>query len=101
MSASRRREAARDLDPRFHAFTISKRDGSKLPLPAPSSPPRRAWSASRGVLQGVPSNFDTDLVTPIIERAVEVVGAYHRGARWRVYPRCLADQARAVAFLLA
>jgi alanyl-tRNA synthetase len=53
------------------------------------------------VLQGVPSNFDTDLFAPIIERAVEVVGKqYDRGPAGASY-RVLADHARAVAFLLA
>src|SRR5439155_1517447 len=53
------------------------------------------------VMQGVASNFDTDLFTPIIQRAVEVVGkAYDRGPGGASY-RVLADHARAVAFLLA
>ena len=53
------------------------------------------------VMQHVPSNFDTDLFTPIIERAVEVVGKkYDRGPKGASY-RVLADHARAVAFLLA
>src|SRR5205823_7030072 len=48
-----------------------------------------------------PSNYDTDLFTPIIERAVEVVGKkYDRGPGGASY-RVLADHARAVAFLLA
>src|SRR5207249_5916222 len=49
----------------------------------------------------VPSNYDTDLFAPIIERAVEVVGKkYDRGPGGASY-RVLADRARAVAFLLA
>src|SRR5207247_1045217 len=53
------------------------------------------------VMQHVPSDYDTDLFTPIIERAVEVIGKkYERGAGGASY-RVLADHARAVAFLLA
>src|SRR2546426_12436095 len=52
-------------------------------------------------MQGVASNFDTDLFTPISQRAVGVVGkAYDRGPGGASY-RVLADHARAVAFLLA
>src|SRR5947208_1466340 len=61
---------------------------------------RRLWRLA-AVMQRVPSNYDTDLFTPIIERAVEVVGKkYDRGPGGASY-RVLADHARAVAFLLA
>jgi alanyl-tRNA synthetase len=72
-----------------------------LPLPAPSVDTGAELERIAGVLQGVPSNFDTDLFIPIIERAVEVVGKkYDRGPSGASY-RVLADHARAVAFLLA
>jgi alanyl-tRNA synthetase len=76
-------------------------DGSRLPLPAPSVDTGAGLERIAAVMQKVPSNFDTDLFTPIIERAVEIVGKkYDRGARGASY-RVLADHARAVAFLLA
>src|SRR6266487_2179335 len=76
-------------------------DGSRSPLPAPSVDTGAGLERIAAVMQGVPSNFDTDLFTPIIERAVEVVGRdYNRGAAGAPY-RVLADHARAVAFLLA
>jgi alanyl-tRNA synthetase len=84
----------------FMQYDLQK-DGSKLPLPAPSVDTGAGLERIAGVLQGVPSNFDTDLFTPIIERAVEVVGKkYDRGPGGASY-RVLADHARAVAFLLA
>ena len=84
----------------FMQYDLQK-DGSKLPLPAPSVDTGAGLERIAGVLQGVPSNFDTDLFTPIIERAVEVVGKkYDRGPEGASY-RVLADHARAVAFLLA
>ncbi len=76
-------------------------DGSRSPLPAPSVDTGAGLERVAAVMQGVPSNFDTDLFTPIIERAVEVVGKkYDRGPGGASY-RVLADHARAVAFLLA
>src|SRR5881392_3799629 len=76
-------------------------DGSRPPLPAPSVDTGAGLERIAAVMQGVPSNFDTDLFVPIIERAVEVVGRkYDRGPAGASY-RVLADHARAVAFLLA
>ena len=52
-------------------------------------------------MQGVESNFDTDLFTPILKRAAQIVGRpYDRGPAGAGF-RVLADHARAVAFLLA
>src|SRR5690348_3013120 len=76
-------------------------DGSRTPLPAPSVATGAGLERIAAVMQKVPSNFDTDLFVPIIERAVEVVGRpYDRGPAGAAY-RVLADHARAVAFLLA
>jgi alanyl-tRNA synthetase len=83
----------------FMQYDLQK-DGSRPPLPAPSVDTGAGLERIAGVLQGVPSNFDTDLFIPIIERAVEVVGTkYDRGPGGASY-RVLADHARAVAFLL-
>jgi alanyl-tRNA synthetase len=76
-------------------------DGSRLALPKPSVDTGAGLERIAAVMQGVPSNFDTDLFTPIIHRAVEVVGLpYDRGPAGAPY-RVLADHARAVALLLA
>src|SRR5947207_15398379 len=76
-------------------------DGSRSPLPAPSVDTGAGLERLAAVMQRVPSDYDTDLFTPIIERAVEVIGKkYERGAGGASY-RVLADHARAVAFLLA
>src|SRR6266513_1670743 len=76
-------------------------DGSRPPLPAPSVDTGAGLERLAAVMQRVPSNYDTDLFVPIIERAVEVVGKkYDRGPGGASY-RVLADHARAVAFLLA
>ncbi|HYU90416.1 MAG TPA: alanine--tRNA ligase, partial [Gemmatimonadales bacterium] len=84
----------------FMQYDLQK-DGSRAALPAPSVDTGAGLERVAAVMQGVPSNFDTDLFTPIIERAAEVVGKkYDRGPGGASY-RVLADHARAVAFLLA
>ncbi len=76
-------------------------DASRIPLPAPSVDTGAGLERIAAVMQRVSSNFDTDVFTPIIERATEVVGTtYDRGPAGASY-RVLADHARAVAFLLA
>src|SRR5260370_12526202 len=49
-------------------------DASRIPLPAPSVDTGAGLERIAAVLQGVASNFDTDLFTGLIDRAVEVVG---------------------------
>jgi alanyl-tRNA synthetase len=76
-------------------------DGTRSPLPAPSVDTGAGLERIAAVMQGVASNFDTDLFAPIIAQAVEVVGRpYDRGPAGAGF-RVLADHARAVAFLLA
>ncbi|MGH7646139.1 MAG: alanine--tRNA ligase, partial [Gemmatimonadales bacterium] len=76
-------------------------DGTRSPLPKPSVDTGAGLERIAAVMQGVPSNFDTDLFTPILEHAVEVIGRpYDRGPAGASF-RVLADHARAVAFLLA
>ncbi len=77
-------------------------DGKLTPLPAPSIDTGAGLERMAAVLQGVGSNYDTDLFTPLIERAAEVVGRpYHRDDPAGVSYRVLADHARAVTFLVA
>jgi len=76
-------------------------DGSRAPLPKPSVDTGAGLERLTSVVQAVPSSFDTDVFTSLLERAVEVVGVpYDRGPSGAPY-RVLADHARAVAFLLA
>ncbi|MBI2071846.1 MAG: alanine--tRNA ligase, partial [Gemmatimonadetes bacterium] len=76
-------------------------DGSRTPLPAPSVDTGAGLERIAAVMQGVESNFDTDLFTPLIRRAAQAIGRpYDRGPQGAGV-RVLADHARAVAFLLA
>jgi alanyl-tRNA synthetase len=84
----------------FMQFDLQK-DGSRVPLPAPSVDTGAGLDRISSVMQNVPSNYDTDLFTPILELATEVVGRpYDRGPAGAPF-RVLADHARAVTFLLA
>jgi alanyl-tRNA synthetase len=83
----------------FMQYDLQK-DGSRLKLPAPSVDTGAGLERISSVLQGVPSNYDTDLFTPIIARAAELLERpYDRGPKGATF-RVLADHARAVAFLL-
>ncbi|GBD32925.1 Alanine--tRNA ligase [bacterium HR33] len=76
-------------------------DGTRTPLPAPSVDTGAGLERIAAVMQEVESNFDTDLFTPIIRRAEEIVGRPYDRGPGGVGFRVLADHSRAVAFLLA
>ena len=75
--------------------------GEQTPLPAPSIDTGLGLERLAAVMQGVGSNYQTDLFVPLVERVAEVVGqAYDAESEEGVSYRVLADHARAVAFLL-
>jgi alanyl-tRNA synthetase len=77
-------------------------EGVLNPLPAPSIDTGAGLERLAAVLQGVDSNFHTDLFMPLLDRAAEVVGRpYEAASAEGLSYRVLADHARAVAFLLA
>ena len=77
-------------------------DGTLTPLPAPSIDTGMGLERLCALMQGVDSNYHTDLFMPLIERASEVIGKpYDRDSAEGVSFRVLADHARPVAFLLA
>ena len=77
-------------------------DGELHPLPKPSIDTGAGLERIASVLQGVASNYETDLFTPLIERAAGVVGRpYEPETEAGISYRVLADHARATAFLLA
>src|SRR6058998_3825910 len=76
-------------------------DGKRNPLPKPSVDTGAGLARITSVMQGVPTDYDTDVFQPIIAQAIEIVGrSYDRGPAGAPY-RVLADHARAVTFLLA
>src|SRR5882672_10387556 len=76
-------------------------DGTRNPLPRPSVDTGAGLERITSLMQGVATDYDTDIFQPIIAQAVEVIGKpYDRGPAGAPF-RVLADHARAVAFLLA
>jgi alanyl-tRNA synthetase len=77
-------------------------DGVMQPLPKPSIDTGMGLERLTAVLQGVQSNFDTDLLRPVIGRVEELAGcAYGQDNLKNVAFRVIADHARATAFLMA
>jgi alanyl-tRNA synthetase len=82
--------------------------GNLTPLPKPSVDTGMGLERIAAVLQGVISNYDTDLFVPLIKRAAEVCGVdfqreekLEEGRGGAASLRVIADHARATAFLTA
>ncbi|HUT15454.1 MAG TPA: alanine--tRNA ligase [Anaerolineae bacterium] len=77
-------------------------DGTTRPLPKPSIDTGMGMERLTAILQGVDSNYQTDLLWPIIERTQELLGhSDAQRAEQIVSYRVIADHARAIAFLVA
>ena len=99
----RRGEAGEFLELWNLVFMQFDRDGSgeQTPLPAPSIDTGLGLERLAAVMQGVDSNYHTDLFLPLLERVAEVVARpYEAESEEGVSYRVLADHARAVVFLL-
>ncbi len=82
--------------------------GKLNPLPKPSIDTGMGLERVAAVLQGVISNYDTDLFTPLIARAAELTGIslerelqQEAHAKSAASLRVIADHSRATAFLIA
>src|SRR5579859_1516692 len=76
-------------------------DGKMTPLPRPSIDTGMGLERTACVLQGKLSNYDTDLLRPIIDRAAELIGvSYGEDERNDVALRINADHVRATTFLI-
>jgi alanyl-tRNA synthetase len=75
--------------------------GKLTPLPRPSIDTGMGLERVAAVMQGKLSNYDTDLILPIIQRAAEMFGkTYGDDARVDTALRIAADHSRATAFLI-
>ncbi|HEV2388209.1 MAG TPA: alanine--tRNA ligase [Candidatus Acidoferrales bacterium] len=76
--------------------------GEMKPLPKPSVDTGAGLERLAAVLQGKISNFDTDLLRPLVDAAGELAGkAYGEAEATDVSLRILADHSRATTFLVA
>jgi alanyl-tRNA synthetase len=76
-------------------------DGKMTPLPRPSIDTGMGLERTACVMQGKLSNYETDLLRPIIDRAGELIGVtYGENERNDVALRINADHARATTFLI-
>ena len=76
--------------------------GELVSLPRPSIDTGAGLERTTALIQGVPSNFETDLLFPLIEFASEISGvAWKASEQTDVAFRVLADHARAVTFLIS
>ncbi len=87
----------------FMQFERSTKEAPLTPLPAPSIDTGAGLERLTAVLQGVTSNYDTDLLQPLIEFVAEATQRRYGRSMGDddVSMRVLADHARATAFLLA
>ncbi len=75
--------------------------GTMTPLPRPSIDTGMGLERIAAVMQGKVSNYDTDLIRPIIDRAAELFGTeYGALDRTDTALRINADHARATTFLI-
>ncbi|MBK9029831.1 MAG: alanine--tRNA ligase [Myxococcales bacterium] len=86
----------------FMQFESKVADGPLTPLPAPSIDTGAGLERMASVLQGVKSNYDTDLFTGILATAAELAGVrYGADPDQDTSLRVIADHARAATFLIA
>ncbi|MBN2254297.1 MAG: alanine--tRNA ligase [Deltaproteobacteria bacterium] len=85
-------------------FTQFDRDvsGTLTPLPKPNIDTGMGLERLAAVMQGVQSNYDCDLFTPIIRKIEELTGkAYRDSEENDVSIRAIADHSRAITFLIS
>jgi alanyl-tRNA synthetase len=87
----------------FMQFDRPEKDAPLLSLPAPSIDTGMGLERVSCVLQGVTSNYDTDLLRPLVDKASALSGKPYGGTLLPddVSMRVIADHARTTAFLMA
>ncbi len=77
-------------------------DGTLTPLPKPSVDTGLGFERLAAILQNVPTNYDTDLLKPLIDLTSEMCGVrYEYESQEGFAMRVIADHARATAFAIA
>ncbi|OIQ11721.1 alanine--tRNA ligase [Neomoorella thermoacetica] len=76
-------------------------NGNLSPLPRPSIDTGMGLERVASVLQGVDSNFDTDLIAPLIKAVEKITGRTYDPGEAGFPFRVIADHARSCTFLIA
>jgi alanyl-tRNA synthetase len=87
----------------FMQFDRPTKGAELIPLPAPSIDTGMGLERISAAVQGVTSNYDTELLRSLVELAAEISGKRYGGttADDDVSMRVIADHARTTAFLMA
>ncbi|MFO0592389.1 MAG: alanine--tRNA ligase [Polyangiaceae bacterium] len=87
----------------FMQFDRAEKDGPLVALPAPSVDTGMGLERVACVVQGVTSNYDTDLLRKLTDKAGQIAGKPYTASQGDddVSMRVIADHARTVAFLIA
>ena len=87
----------------FMQYNRTEKGGEAIPLPAPSIDTGAGLERVAGVLQGVTSNYDTDVIRRLVDKAAELAKKKYTGGDGDddVSMRVIADHARTTAFLIA
>ena len=87
----------------FMQFDRPAKDAALIPLPAPSIDTGMGLERIACAVQGVTSNYDTDLLRGLVEKAASIAKKSYGGSLSEddVSMRVIADHARTTAFLMA
>jgi len=75
--------------------------GKMTPLPKPSVDTGAGLERFSAVMQGVHSNYDTDLLKPLVQKVVEISGKEYSPGPEGMPHRVVADHVRALSFCIA
>jgi len=77
-------------------------DGNMTPLPKPSIDTGLGLERMASIVQKVPTNFDTDLIRPVMQQAEMLAGVGRKESKQAdVAMKVIADHSRAAVFLIA
>ncbi|MBS2021331.1 MAG: alanine--tRNA ligase [Deltaproteobacteria bacterium] len=91
----------------FMQFERKEKGGALIPLPKPSIDTGAGLERVTAAVQDVPSNYDTDLLQPLIQEAARIAGKTYSAAEAvtaqgdSASMRVVSDHARAASFLIA
>jgi alanyl-tRNA synthetase len=87
----------------FMQFDRAEKDAPLVPLPAPSIDTGMGLERIACAVQGVTSNYDTDLLRGLVDKAADLAKKRYTGSTSDddVSMRVIADHARTTAFLMA